>query len=171
MSFDTKKFLKEKFVLREEEVAVPDMAAFFPGGEKAVWKVRGLTGQELGRANEAVEKNRNVAAILEGIMSAAGKEKTEAVKSMIGLSAGQTPSDIVKRIEHLVLGSVDPVCSQEMAVKICEAWPVPFFELTNTIMKLSGQGQMPGKQKPSGATIVSGQASPSATPEEGSSMS
>lgn len=169
MSFDTKKFLKEKYVHRVEEVAVPDMAIFFPGGEKSVWKVRGLTGQELGRANEAVEKNRNVAAILEGIMSAAGKEKTEAVKSMIGLSAGQTPSDIVKRIEHLVMGSVEPACTQEMAVKVCEVWPVMFFELTNTILKLSGQGQMPGKQKASGEMNQSGPASPSDTPEEGSS--
>lgn len=169
MSFDTKKFLKEKYVHRVEEVAVPDMAAFFSEGEKAVWKVRGLTGQELGRANEAVEKNRNVAAILEGIMSATGKEKTEAVKSMIGVAAGQTPADVVKRIEHLVIGSVDPACTQEMAVKVCEVWPVVFFDLTNTILKLSGAGQMPGKQKPSGETILSGPASPSDTPEEGSS--
>ena len=171
MSFDKKKFLKDKFASRVEEVAVPDMAAFFPEGEKAVWKVRGLTGQELGSANEAVEKNRNVAAILEGIMSAAGKEKTEAVKSMIGLATGQTPSDIVKRIEHLVLGSVEPACTQEMAVKVCEVWPVPFFELTNTILKLSGQGQTPGKQMPSGEATPSGQASPSVTPGEDSSMS
>jgi len=169
MAFDAKKFLKEKFEHRVEEVAVPDMAIFFPGGEKSVWKVRGLTGQELGRANEAVEKNRNVAAILEGIMSVAGKEKTEAVKSMIGVAPGQTPGDVVKRLEHLVLGSVEPVCTQEMAVKVCEVWPVIFFELTNTILKLSGAGQMPGKPKASGKTNPSGQASPSDTPEEGSS--
>jgi len=169
MSFDTKKFIKEKFTPRVKEVPVPDMGAFFPAGEKPVWIVRGLHGQELGRANEAVEKNKNMSAVIEAIAGGSSKEKTEALKSMIGLSAGQTPSDIVKRIEHLVMGSVDPVCTQEMAVKVCEVWPVVFFQLTNTILELSGQGQMPGKQKASGELNQSGPASPSDTPEEGSS--
>jgi hypothetical protein len=161
--FDAKKFLKTKWTPRTEEVPVPDLAAFFPEGAKAVWKVRGLTGQELGRSNEAAERNRNVAAILEGLASGAAKEQTEAVKELLGVG-GSTSQDIAKRLEHLVIGSVDPPCTPDLAIRLCETFPVEFFQITNRIVQLTGQGQMPGKQPPSGETPKSAPASPSDMP-------
>jgi len=168
MSFDAKKFLKTKFEHRTEEVPVPDLQMFFPEGAKAVWKVRGLTGQELGRAIEAAERNKSIQAIIEGITSTSGKDKVEAVKDMLGLGR-DTPQDIAKRIENLILGSVEPVCTLDLAIRLCEVFPVEFYLLTNKILQLTGQGQMPGKPRPSGGTTASGQASPCATPEEDSS--
>ncbi len=162
MAFDEKKFLKTKFTPRTEEVPVPDLQPFFKEGAEAVWKIRGLTGQELGRANEAAARNKDIAAILEGL-TGGGKEKAQAVKDMLGLG-GDTPQDVAKRIEFLVIGSVDPICSQSLAVKLCEAYPVEFFDLTNRITQLTGRGQLPGKQPPSGETQESGIHSPSATP-------
>lgn len=170
MPFDAKKFLKTKFIARTEEVPVPDMAAFFPDDAKAVWKVRGLTGQELGRANEAAERNKNVAAILEGISSGVAKEQTEAVKELLGVG-GATPADIAKRLEHLTVGSVDPKCTIDLAVRLCETFPIEFFQITNKIMELTGRGQMPGKQPPSGETPKSAPASPSDMPGGDSSTS
>lgn len=170
MPFDSKKFLKTKWTPRTEEVPVPDLAAFFPAGAKPVWTVRGLTGHELGRANEASERNKNVAAILEGIASGASKEQTEAVKELLGLG-GSTPQDIAKRLEHLSIGSVDPVCAPDLAIRLCETFPVEFFQITNRIVQLTGQGQLPGKQPPSGGTPKSDPASPSVTPEGASSTS
>ncbi len=170
MSFDAKKFLKTKFTPRMEEVPVPDLAAFFPDGAKPVWKVRGLTGQELGRANEAAERNKNIAAIIEGIASGAAKEQTDAVKDLLGVG-GQAPQDVAKRLEHLVIGSVDPKCTPDVAVRLCETFPVEFFQITNRIVQLTGQGQMPGKQQASGETPKSVPASLSVTPEAGSSTS
>lgn len=170
MPFDSKKFLKTKFTPRIDEVPVPDLAAFFPDGAKPVWKVRGLTGQELGRANEAAERNKNVAAILEGIASGVAKEQTEAVKELLGV-VGSTPQDIAKRLEILVLGSVDPPGALDLAVRLCETFPIEFFQITNRINQLTGQGQMPGKQPPSGETPKSAPASPSDMPGGGSSTS
>ncbi|MCK9362141.1 MAG: hypothetical protein M0P74_00840 [Syntrophales bacterium] len=170
MSFDAKKFLKTKFTLRTDEVAVPALAAFFPEEAKPLWKVRGLTGQELGVANEAPERMRNMAAIMEGLASGAAKEQADAVKELLGIG-GTTPQDVAKRLEHLVVGSVDPKCTQELAVRLCEVFPVEFFQLTNKIAALTGQGQMPGKQPPSGETPKSAPASPSATPGGDSSTS
>jgi hypothetical protein len=164
MAFDSKRFLKTKFTARTEDVPVPDLAAFFPDDAKPVWKVRGLTGQELGRANEAAERNKNVAAILEGLASGAGKEQTEAVKELLGVG-GSTPQDIAKRLEILSIGSVDPQCAPDLAVRLCEAYPVEFYQITNRINFLTGQGQMPGKQPPSGETPKSAPASPSDMPE------
>lgn len=168
-SFDVKAFMKEKFVPRVEEHPVPDLAAFYPDGAKAVWKVRGLTGQELGRAEEAAERNRNMSAIVDGLAAQASKDRTEALKDLLGLG-GNTPADIAKRIEHLVLGSVDPVCTTDLAVRLCEAYPIEFYQITNRILQLTGKGMMPGKQTPSGETEKSGPVSPCVTPEGDSSM-
>ena len=168
MAFDAKKFLKEKFTSRTEAVSVPDLAAWFPEGDEPLWTVRGLTGQELGRANEAAEKNRNIAAILEGLVAGGDKEKSQAVKDLLGIGGG-VPQDIAKRLELLAIGSVDPPCTLDLAVKLCEAYPIEFFQLTTKISELTGRGQLPGKQKPSGETAGSGPVSTSATPEGGSS--
>ena len=169
MGFDVKKFNKTKFAPRTDEVPVPDLKEFFAEGEKPVWKVRGLTGQELGRANEAAERNKNMVAILAGLASRNEKEITESVKELLGV-AGSTPDDIAKRIEHLVLGSVDPVCSQELAVKLCTVKGIEFYQITNKIYELTGLGQTPGKPKPSGEAALSDPVLPSATPEGDSSM-
>jgi hypothetical protein len=168
MSFDSKKFLKTKFVPRTEDVPVPDLQAFFPEGSKAIWKVRGLTGQELGRAAEASERNRNIVAIIEGLTAEAAADKAEALKDLLGVG-GSTPQDIAKRLEHLTIGSVDPPCTLDLAVRLCEVFPVEFYQLTNKILTLTGQGQSPGKQPPSGVTGKSGPALPSAAPEGDSS--
>lgn len=168
MGFDAKKFMKTKWQQRTEAVPVPDLQAFFPEGEEAVWTVRGLTGQELGKSNEAAERNKNVAAILEGLMGGEAKEKAQAVKDLLGVG-GSTPVDIAKRIEHLMSGSVSPPCTHELSVRLCEAFPVEFFLLTNKIVALTGMGMLPGKPAPSGGTEKSAPASPSATPGGASS--
>ena len=139
MAFDAKKFLKTQFEARTEDVSVPDLKEFFPEGENPVWVVRGLTGHELGQVQEARERSRNLEAILEKLLSAAAEGKAEAVKEMLGLGQ-DTPADIVRRLEMLVLGSVNPACNQELAVRICTYYPIEFMTLTNTISKLTGMG-------------------------------
>lgn len=168
MSFDSKKFLKTKFTPRTADVPVPEMREFFPEGTDPVWKVRGLTGQELGRAAEAADRNKNMVAILEGLVSDSTKDKAQAIKDLLGIGGVAAP-DIAKRLEHFYIGSVDPPCALDLAVRVCEVYPIEFFQITNKIVELTGRGQMPGKQPPSGATEESGQASPSATPGGASS--
>jgi len=169
MPFDSKKFLKTKFTPRTADVPVPEMRDFFPEGAMPVWKVRGLTGQELGRAAEAADRNKNMVAILEGLVADSAKDKAEAIKELLGIGGVAAP-DIAKRIEHMSIGSVDPPCAPDLAVRICEVYPIEFFQITNKIVELTGRGQTPGKQTPSGATGESGQASPSVMPEGASSM-
>jgi hypothetical protein len=166
--FNTKKFLKTKFVARTFDVPVPDMKDFFEEGAPAIWKVRGLTGQELGRANEAAGKHKSIVAIIEGVMSTSSKDNADAVKDLLGLGT-DTPADVAKRMEHICMGSVEPKCPLDLAVRICETFPIEFYQITNKIMELTGQGQVPGKPKPSGGTQASGTALPSATPEGDSS--
>jgi len=150
MNFDSKKFLNAQFTPSSEKVKVPSLKAFFDGGE-CVWEVRGLTGKELGKVNEAAEKNKNVSALLEGLISTSSKEKAASIKKLVGTVGDDAPQDIARRIEQLVLGSVDPVVDIEIALKLCEEMPVVFFELTNKITILTGKGSVLGKPKPSGS--------------------
>lgn len=170
MAFDPKKFLKEKFVSRTEAVPVPDLREYFGEGEEPVWIVRGLTGQELGKTKEAPAKYKRMTGILEGLMSSVSKEIVESVKSAIGAGTVETPDDVAIRIDQLVIGSVEPKCTLDLAVKLCEAFPVEFYILTNKITILTGQGQLPGKPKPSGGIPESEPACSSRTPGGDSSM-
>lgn len=150
--FDKKKFMQAKFEPRTEDVPVPDLAEFFPDlkdGEIPVWKVRGLSGVELGHCSEEADRNKNISAIVDGMASSIPKEKTKAVKELLGVG-GKVPQDIAKRIAHFEAGSVEPKVDKEFAVRFCKVYPVEFYQCTNTIMKLTGQGHVPGKPKGSG---------------------
>ena len=155
MGFNKKAFLGAKLTPRIEVVPVPDLAAFFPEGEKPLWTVRGLTGQELGRANEAATKNKLIGATLEALSVMAESEQISALKQALGVGK-DVPDDIARRIELLTVGSVDPECNQELAVRVCEKFPVEFYALTNKITELTGRGHVEAKKsKPSGETQAS----------------
>jgi len=149
MSFNFSKLANEQFIPREDALILPDLSGFFSDGEEPKFTVRGLTGHEFGRVQEAVERNKGLSEILDGLTSAIQKEKIEALKASIGLSE-KTPNEIVKRIQLLILGSVSPKFEQDSAVRFCKYFPIEFYQLTNKITELTGQGHIPGKPKPSG---------------------
>ena len=152
MAFDQKRFLRTKMEARTEDISVPDLSVFFLDGEPIIWTVRGLTGQELGRANEAAAKNKLVAATMDALAGMSAREQIEEIKNALGLG-GNVPDDIAKRIEYLTAGSVNPAITQEVAVKLCETYPIEFYELTNAIIRLTGKGFVEIKKlKPSSET-------------------
>lgn len=149
MQFDADKFASAAFKRREEDVPVKDLAAWFKGtkdGEAPVWRVRGLTGEELARVNEAQARNRNKSAIIEALSSDKQEKMTDAIKELIG-TGNSVPDDLARRIEMLTIGSVAPECTHQVAVKLAEAFPVEFYELTTKITQLTGLGSEPGKPK------------------------
>jgi len=171
MEFNLDKFGSTNFNAREEDVPVPDLAPFFEGkAEKdehgkpkpPTWRVRGLTGPELGRVNEAQARNRDRRAIAEGLLSGKDDKVTEAVRALVG-DGEQVPDDIAKRIEMLVIGSVKPEVSHTTAVQLANAFPVEFYQLTTKITQLTGQGAEPGKPKRSSGKTTSAPHSTSAT--------
>lgn len=154
-SFDMKKFMATKFEPRTEEVRLDDLKDFFPDGVEPVFTVRGLTGEEIARVNDAVTKNRNLAAVVDAMAATNAADKADAIKEALGLSPG-VPDDLAKRIENLVYGCVDPVFDQPAAVRLFKVFPVEAYQLTNVILRLTGQGQKPGESKPSGKAKTSG---------------
>jgi len=153
--FNSKKFVQEKFTPRTHEVNVPDLKKWFPEGEKTVWKVRGLTGKELGRTKEAVSKNKSLAGIIEMLKSAKVTDQTKALEAVFDLGAKSTPDNIAERIDQLATGSVEPKCDIDLAIKLCERFPVEFYSITNKILELTGKGMEPGKLKDSGKQLTS----------------
>lgn len=149
--FDSERFKNTTFCDRTGTVELKGLAEFFGEGEKAEFVVRGLTAVELGRANEASARERDVAAVVEAIASPDKQEKVEAIRELLGVS-DEVPTDTAKRHELLVLGSVSPEIDHELAVLLAERYPIEFYQLTNKISQLTGLGRVPGKQNGSGST-------------------
>ena len=137
MPFDLERFERSKFAFRQQSVPVEALADFFAEGESPVWVVRGLSANELHRAMEAATRQKSVEAVVRAI--AAGGDQVQAVRQALGLTA-DTPGEIAKRLEMLVMGSVAPKIELPAAVKLAEAFPVEFLSLTNTITELTGKG-------------------------------
>lgn len=142
MAFDATTFLNTEYRDRTEDVPVPELEKYFDDGEKPVWTVRGLTAEEFARASDEVAQNMDISAIITGLASSVAKEKADAVKDLVGLSKEHVPGDVVKRISHLMSGSVSPECPRELAVKLGENHSILFFRLTNKILELSGKGRL-----------------------------
>ncbi len=152
--FDAKGFLSAKFEARTEAVEVPALAPWFPAGTAPtpVMVVRGLTGQELARVREAAEQHRGIGKMQEALVGGSDKEKIAAVRQVMGIG-DELPEDFAKRVEMLVVASVEPKLNLEAVLKLATAFPVEFYTLTNTIKELTGLGHtVPGKPAPSTAT-------------------
>lgn len=148
---DIAKFLNESLSARTATIEVPELKDFF-GKEKPKWIVKGLTAAELGRANLAADRGQeNLKALVEAM--AGSGDKAEALRKSMGISEDEVPADVSRRIEILTAGSVDPPLGREnrdVAVKLAETFPTVFYNLTNRILSLTGQGAEVGKRKPSG---------------------
>lgn len=151
MAFNLKKFQTTRFEHRTAEVSVPDLKDFFADEESPVWKVRGLTGHELGRAKEATRRAKNYDAIFAKLSSNLPAEVAEAVEKLSGLS-DEKAEDIVYRLHQLKIGSIEPKIEHSDAVRLCETFPVIFYQLTNKILELTGAGQSSGESNASGET-------------------
>jgi len=145
MPFDIDKFQSATFKFREEEIPVPGLKEFFSEGEKPLWRVRNLTGMEIFICDEAMKKNNRKSENIEAIMSGERKERVEAMKELAMTLPGMTPTEYVRRLEALCLGSVEPKVTREIAVKIAENFGNMFIHLTERILILTVQGAEPGK--------------------------
>jgi len=137
MAFNVQRFMEAKLEPRRSKVAVEALAAFFDDGQPAVWEVRGLNSVELHKALEAGKRQANVEQIVAAI--AAKGDVAQAVRKALGLT-NDTPGEIAKRLEMLVMGSVSPEIDLPGAVRLSESYPIEFLMLTNEISELTGKG-------------------------------
>lgn len=151
MPFDLKRFEQAEFSDRVEGVELSALAGFFDDDEKPIWQVRGLTHAELSQAAVSMDATKNVDALVNAL-TGSSKVKAEAIKRLLGVAGDEVPQETKKRLEYLVMGSVDPAVTLDIAVKLAHTYPIEFGLLTNKILQLTGQGKVLAevKQKPSG---------------------
>jgi len=153
MGFNLEGFRSVEAQPRTEAVRVDDLADWFDG--EPIWTVRGLTYDEIAKADAAADKTKTLTALVESLASSDSvREKVTLMKDVLGFGDDSSPQAI-RRLEMFVIASVDPVIELDVAVKLSNTNPVIFKELTDKIFVLTGQGQILGKQKPSGKTGVS----------------
>lgn len=145
MPFDAKAFGKAKFEPRTEKVRVPELAEFF-GDDEPSFEVRGLTGIELAQAMEAAGTAKQRAELAEALLDGALEDKSEAIQNAFGLGPG-VPDELIRYHELIIRGTVEPVLSREISVKLAERFPVDHKQLALKILHLTGQGQAV-KKKP-----------------------
>lgn len=149
MGFDIEKFSNADLQQRQAKVAVPELKEFFGVDEPHVWTVKGLTGEEHARVNEAVKQNKDLGTLVQNLFSESTEKKIEAIREAFGMT-DEVPDDIVRRIAMLRYGSIEPECSQEIAVKIASNFVIVLFNLTSKIMELTGLGSTLGESNASG---------------------
>jgi len=135
--FDDKAFMRAKFQPRTAEVPVPALQVFFPDDAPAVWTVRNLTGDELAKSMEATNRQKGIDTIIQAL--ATQSEQIDEIRASLGIG-DDVATELVKRLEQLVIASVDPAIDKPLAVKLSENFPVEFYQLTNKIVELTGLG-------------------------------
>jgi len=150
-AFLSDKFAAAKFEPRTERYPVPPLADFFADGAEPVLVIRGLTANELHKANEAGTRQNAVEAVVKAITTQ--KDQIDTIRKALGLTS-DTPGEIAKRMEMLLHGCVEPVLTHADVAKIAEVCPIEFYEVTNKIGLLTGQGSSRVKSQPSSQTIA-----------------
>ena len=150
MPFDLKRFAATEFRDRISEVPVPGLSEWYGPGEPTLWIVRGLTAPELARANAAVDNLQSTQKMVEGL-AGGNEEKANAILSALGVSDDPQP-EFVKRLEWLIIASVDPKIDREQGLRLGINKPAEFQILTKTIERLTLEGRDQGKPSGSGET-------------------
>jgi hypothetical protein len=155
VTFDLQRFSSADLAPRQATVPVPDLAHWFDDPEP-VWIVRGLSGEEIARANEASARHKIMLSAVEALASAgtARAEQVEAIQRLIGYGP-DVPEDLARRFDHLVAGSVEPTIDRAFAVKLFSVYPIVAYQLSNKILELTGMGPDLGKAPHSTPTPAS----------------
>jgi hypothetical protein len=146
VTFDLARFGSADLAPRQAVVSVPDLAPWFGGDAEPTWTVRGLSGEEIARANEASARHKIMLAAIEALSSAgtARAEQVEAIQRLVGYGP-EVPEDLSRRMDHLTYGSVEPAIDRATAVRLFAAYPIVAYQLSNKILELTGLGPDLGK--------------------------
>jgi len=135
--FDEKAFMRAKFQPRIDEVHVPGLKAFFDNDDAWIWRVRNLTGDELAKSMEASARQKGIDTIIKALANQSAQ--IDEIRASLGIG-DDVSVELAKRLEQLVIASVQPVIDKPVAVKLAENYPIEFYQLTNKIIELTGLG-------------------------------
>ena len=151
MGFDVTKFTQAKFSARSEKFEVQGLSEFFPEGEEPLVTLRGLTAEELAVSDQRADNAGSMAALLESVLATSVKDKVQGIRGLLGLGT-DTPRAHVKRLALIQFGMTDPALSESDIVRLGDAFPIEFYQISNRIVELTGQGKILGKAQGSIST-------------------
>lgn len=154
MGFDLARFQSTQFQARTAEVELPALAAFFAPGERPAFTVRGLTFEEIARADVAADRSKVMLGLVEALAGKSAPEQVAALKAALGHGEA-TPEHAVKRLEMLAMGAVEPALALSDVVRLADAFPIEFRILSDKVLELTGQGKVPAGPQDSGASPAS----------------
>jgi vacuolar-type H+-ATPase subunit D/Vma8 len=144
--FDINEFRSAVFEDRTEEI---ELKNFGDSKETLKWKIRALTAEDLAKADEEVQLNRDLNALINmtvaAVSSGQKSDKIDAIKEIIGVS-GKVPDVLVKKYAIFELGTVAPKFDRSDTVKFARVYPVEFESISTRIYALTGLGAV--KKKP-----------------------
>ena len=149
--FDPLKFESTEFHPRMEEVELPEMAFCFPKGEKALFKIRNLSADEVARTNDAIKTSKMAESLITALTSMNQADMVKSFKAQLGYGE-EVNGEVQRRIELILYGCVEPKLPRELVVKMGTVFPTAFYKLSNKITDLTGLGMEMGKPGPSGET-------------------
>jgi len=153
-AFNAKDFMKAEFRPRTGEILLPALKGFFTNGAQPLFKLRGLNAVEIANTNEAAITNQRKDNAIQAITDR--QEEIEIMREALGISV-DIPYEIAKRIEQLIIASIEPKLERRVVLKLQEVYPIEFYQLTNEIIRLTGLGMDLKKPEPSGTEQISDQ--------------
>lgn len=155
MGFDLARFQGTQFQARSAEVSLPALSHFFGPDEPPIFRVRGLSFEELARADVAADRSKVMLGLIEALAGKSAPEQVAALKDALGHGEA-TPEHAVKRMEMLALGALEPALALSDVVRLADAFPIEFRILTDKIVELTGLGKVWAGQPGSGLIPASG---------------
>ncbi|MBF0308127.1 MAG: hypothetical protein HQL56_01175 [Magnetococcales bacterium] len=144
--FNVKQFRSARFVARTADIDLSGsgLAEFFQEGSPPVWKVRGLTGEEMAICRQdrrdAIAARDIMGQIRARAEAQGAEEHVQALAVLSKTMSDGVPDDHALYLSYVQHGSVAPVCPREMAVKLAANFPVEFMAIAHKILELTGLG-------------------------------
>ena len=160
MAFNADAFGSATLAPRTKDVSVPELADWFADGDAPVFRVRGLTADELAQAKDAHANNLRRQGLLEALERAEPGKIAEETKAIIGATAKDKHAQVAMRQEMVRWGLVEPELSEEVIAKLARHYALALYRLSDAINDLTGQGSEAAKKpKRSSRTATSDPAS------------
>lgn len=152
MPFDLSKFAAADFIPRTRDVEAHTLAPFFGEGERPIFRVRSITGDELARVQEEVEKNKAARKALTQMAASASQEVADAVRVLLAgvKNRESTPDAWIHTLNLVYTALVEPKLEYSQLVRLATFFPVEMALLRNTALELLGMGH--DAKKPSSST-------------------
>ena len=156
MQFDPEK-LNQELEQRAAEVVVNELKELYdsPPKEDLIFKVRGLSGNDMTLVSNARDTGKFVEMLSDALGAGNGKEGSRAIRGLLGLFDDDLHPQLKYRVEIVVRGSVEPKIDHALAAKLARDFYVVLFRISDKILELTGQGARLKKNSASASLTTS----------------